>query len=118
MQSYLNLLKELLTIGEEKEDRTNTGTLSIFGRQQRYNLQEGFPILTTKKIYFSGIVAELLWFLKGDTNIHYLHQNKCTIWNEWANEKGNLGPIYWKTMEKLGREKRKLRPNKKNFSSN
>ena len=96
MQNYLALLQEILEKGEKKQDRTQTGTLSIFGRQIRYNLKDGFPILTTKKIHFKSIVTELLWFIKGGTNINYLHQNQCTIWDEWADEKGELGPIYGK----------------------
>lgn len=96
MQSYLNDLKEILEKGVEKEDRTKTGTLALFGKQQRYDLNKGFPILTTKKIHFISIVAELLWFLRGDTKLDFLHQEKCTIWDEWADEKGSLGPIYGK----------------------
>ena len=107
MQSYLNLLQEILNKGEERRERTNIGTLSLFGKQQRYNLQQGFPILTTKKIHFQSVIAELLWFLQGKTNIAYLHQEKCSIWDEWADDKGNLGPIYgkqWRDWEgKTGR---------------
>ena len=94
MRQYLDLVKKILDEGVSKDDRTGTGTLSIFGYQMRFDLQKGFPLLTTKKLYTRAIFHELLWFLKGDTNIKYLHDNNVTIWDEWADENGDLGPVY------------------------
>ena len=120
MKPYLDLLKHILDKGSQKSDRTGTGTISTFGYQMRFDLNEGFPLVTTKKVHTRSIIYELLWFLRGDTNIKYLTDNGVTIWNEWADKDGNLGPVYskqWRDWNGIDQIKNAVETIKKNPDS-